>query len=323
MRVAVIGAGAMGSLACLLLCEAGMEAVVYELRGQRAAQIEERGILVRGDISGTAAPAVGKTGMPGAPYDLIVLAVGAGETGDALRPLSPFVHRDTIYLSLQDGNAAAALAVLVGEERAFAALARVSAFEKPDGEIEVEDFRLLVIGACVPGREGVIAPFVDAVEAVRPDRTFLAPDLEVEVWKRLESAAAVSGLCAVSGAIPQEAREARGLDRICEEAAEECRRVAASAGWENAEPGSPWEDAVWRAVKPPMLRDIEAGRKTEIAFMSGRIVEQAREAGLAVPLHSTLLTLVRELESGRHKPGEAALKELERRIDEERGMSLL
>ena len=323
MRVAVIGAGAMGTLACLLLCDAGAEVVVYELREPRAVQIEESGISVRGDISGKAVPTVGEVGKPAAPYDVIILAVGAGDTGNALRPLSPFVHRDTAYLSLQDGNAVAALAALVGEERAFAAVARVSAFEAPDGEVEVEDFRSLVLGAYVPGRESAITPLVEAVEAVHPGRAGVTPDLEGEIWRRLEAAAAVSGLCAVSGVNPQEARASRELDRMCGEAATECRRVAASEGRESGLPIAPWEDAVWRAVKPPMLRDIEAGKKTEIAYMSGRIVEQARAAGIATPLHSALLTLVTEVESGRHKPGEAALKELERRIDEEKGMSFL
>ena len=323
MRVAVIGAGAMGGLAALLLDKAGVEVVVYELREERVAGIRGSGIRVRGAVSGEAFPEVGLAGEAVAPYDMMVLAMGAGGTGDALRPLSPLVHRDTVYLSLQDGNAVTGLAGLVGEERAFAAVAWVSAVEDPGGEVEVEDFRSLVLGAFLPGREAVMEPIVEALEAVFPGKARVTADLRGETWKRLEAAAAVSGLCAVVGAAPQEAQAMEGLDRLCGEAAGECRRAAACNRRDPSEPGSPWEDALWRRVKPPMLADIEAGRMTEIDHLSGSIVEHARAANIPVPVHSAILTLVKEIESGRHRPGEAALKELKRRIAEEKGMSLV
>jgi len=323
MRVAVIGAGAMGGLAALLFSKAGMEVYVYERREERLADIEKNGIRVLGALSGEAFPEVGRAGEAAAPFDAMILAVSARETGDALRPVSPFVHRDTVYVSMQDGSAVSVLAGLVGEERAFSALGWVSAFETPGSGVEVEDMRSLVLGSFIPGGEARIAHMVEAVEAVYPGTTRLTDDLEGEVWKRLGCAAAVSGLCAIAGAVPQEARDIDDLDAFCKEAAAECRQAASSAGRELPPASSPWEDAVWRNVKPPMLGDIEAGRKTEVAYLSGRIVEQARAAGIAVPVNSAILTLVKEMQSGLRRPGEAALSELRRRIAEERGMSLL
>lgn len=323
MRIAVIGAGAMGTLASMLLCAAGEEVTVYEADEGKAAAIRENGMRVRGDVSGEARPRVGRIGEAAEPYDVIVIAVGAAESGSALRPLSPFVHRDTIYLSLQDGGAVSTLSGLVGEERAFAALAHVSAREERHGEVEVEECRSFVLGARVPGREKELAGLAAALESALAGKTAVSGDLEREVWRRLEAAAAVSGLCAITGMAPLQARESQGVDAWCGEAARECRRAAVSTGYGEEAEVSPWDDAVWREVKPPMLRDIEAGGKTEIDHMSGRIVAQARAAGIAVPVHSAILTLVREIESGRHRPGESARKELERRIAEEKGMTLL
>jgi 2-dehydropantoate 2-reductase len=319
----MIGAGAMGTLASILLAGAGEEVYVYELRQERASDIAMNGMRARGDLSGTAFPVVARIGEPAAPYDAIVLATGMNESGNALRPLSPFVHRDTVYITLQEGGAVSSLAEIVGEERAFAALSWVSAFEAPDGVVEVEAFHSLTLGAAFTGREVALAGLVDAVRNVRPGSISLAGDLYGEIWKRLESAAAVSGLCAISGMIPLQARESELLDRLCEEAAAECRRAAESSGREETASLSPWDGAVWGSIKPPMLRDVEAGRKTEIDCMSGWIVNKARAKRIAVPTHSSILTLVKEVESGRHRPGYAALKELQRRIAEEKGMSLL
>ncbi len=323
MRCAVIGVGAMGGLIAHLLHEAGVEVAVYERREEKLAELRESGIRVRGALQGEAFPEIVMAGKAAAPFDVIILAVSAMETGAALRPVSPFVHRDSIYVSLQDGNAVSALAGLVGEERTYAMLSWVSACENREGEAEVEDLRSLVLGSFVPERKTEIAGLADALEVACPGRIDLAHDLGVEMWRRLEAAAAVSGICAIAGAVPQEAQELEGLSALCEEAASECRQASCGARREDPAPISPWEDAVWDRVKPPMLRDIEAGRKTEAAFMSGYIVQQARSLGKRAPVHSAVFSLVREIEAGVRGPGEPALKELNRRIGEERGMSLL
>ncbi|MBN2027660.1 MAG: ketopantoate reductase family protein [Actinobacteria bacterium] len=323
MRIAVIGAGAMGGIMSMLCWKAGMGVTVYDVREERLADIKKSGMRVTGALNGETFPEVGRAGEATAPFDVMVLAVGAEETGVALRPLSPFVHRDTMYVSVQDGSAVVALASMVGEERAFSALGWVSAFETTAGEVEIEEMRSLVLGSFLPGAEARLVPVVEAIEAVYPGTTRLAADLEGEMWRRLECAAAVSALCAIAGAVPQDVRGLDDLNAFCEEAAEECRQVAASVGRELPATISTWEDAVWHSVKPPMLRDVEAGRKTEVACLSGYVVERARAAGIAVPVNSAILTLVKEMQSGRHRPGETALSELRRRIAEEKGMSLL
>ncbi len=323
MRIAVIGAGAMGSLACLLLGDAAQDITVYEARAERAAAVAEGGIRVRGDVEGRVFPRVGRIGEAGAPYDAIILAVGAGASGDALRPLSPFVHRHTVYLSLQDGDAASILAALVGEERTLAGLAGVSAREGEDGVVEVEEYRSLVLAPYAGGGEGALRELAQALRPLRPGRVTLAGDLEEEVWKRLCPAAAVSGVCAVSGMAPREARGLRELDELCAEAAGECAKAAARAPGEGGPLSSPWREAVWERIKPPLLLDLERGRETEIEQLSGRVVERARAAGIPVPVHGALLSLVKEISSGRHRPGDLAVKELQRRVAEEKGMSLL
>jgi 2-dehydropantoate 2-reductase len=323
MRVAVIGAGAMGSLVSFLLHTAGAEVVVYESRQGRIEELRTKGISVRGDVTGAVFPAIGLPGEPAEPYDLMVLAVKAGDSGDALRPLSPHVHRDTVYLSLQEGDAVSDLGEMVGEERAFAAIAWASAVENPGGDVEVEELRSLVLGGLSPQRESEIARIAELMGEACPCGISIARNLSLEIWKRLEAAAAVSGLCALSGLLPQEARTVDEVNEWCEEAAEECRKTAASAGLEITGTGSPWENAVWRGVQPPLMNDIMADRRTEVAWLSGDIVEQARMAGIPVPVHNSILSLVREIESGRHRPGERSLRELKRRIAEEKGMTLI
>lgn len=312
----------MGSLAAFLLHFAGAEVVLYESREERRSLLRERGIVLRGAIEGGCAPEVGEVGKAEAPFDLMVLAVDAGQTGEALRPLSPFVHRDTVHLSLQDGFAAAELASLVGADRTLVALSWISAEELHSGEVEVEGMRALKLGCLADEGVGWLEELSAALGRTCPCGVEVVPDVDAATWFRLQSAAAVSGVCAVTGMAPLQARADGRLDALCREASEECRRSAASLGVELTVPESPWDEAVWEALRPPMLKRVEAGKATEVAWMSGRIVETARGSGLPVPVHGAMLTLVREIEGGRHRPGEAAARELKRRAEEDRGMSL-
>jgi 2-dehydropantoate 2-reductase len=49
--------------------------------------------------------------------------------------------------------------------------------------------------------------------------------------------------------------------------------------------------------KPSMLQDIEAGRRTEIDYINGKIIEYGERAGVATPYNSTLRSLVKALEA--------------------------
>ncbi len=49
--------------------------------------------------------------------------------------------------------------------------------------------------------------------------------------------------------------------------------------------------------KPSMLQDIEAGRRTEIDFINGKIIEYGARVGMATPFNTTLRSLVKSLET--------------------------
>jgi 2-dehydropantoate 2-reductase len=45
--------------------------------------------------------------------------------------------------------------------------------------------------------------------------------------------------------------------------------------------------------KPSMLQDVEAGRKTEIDFINGAVVERGKRLGVATPVLEMLFSLVK------------------------------
>ncbi len=54
--------------------------------------------------------------------------------------------------------------------------------------------------------------------------------------------------------------------------------------------------------RPSMAQDIAKGRRTEIEFMNGFIVEQGRRVGRSAPANERLVELVRQVERGALTP---------------------
>ena len=59
--------------------------------------------------------------------------------------------------------------------------------------------------------------------------------------------------------------------------------------------------------RPSMAQDIRKGRRTEIDFMNGFIVEKGKLLGLPTPSHEKLVALVRRLERGEIQPSPSHL----------------
>ena len=55
--------------------------------------------------------------------------------------------------------------------------------------------------------------------------------------------------------------------------------------------------------KSSMGQDVEKGRRTEIEFMNGYIVEQGRRSGIPTPINAAIVEVVQEVQSGRRPPG--------------------
>ena len=59
--------------------------------------------------------------------------------------------------------------------------------------------------------------------------------------------------------------------------------------------------------RPSMAQDIGKGRRTEIEFMNGLIVDKGKQIGIPTPSHEKLVDLVRRLERGEIKPSPSHL----------------
>ncbi len=121
-------------------------------------------------------------------------------------------------------------------------------------------------------------------------------------WSKLIFNASVNGVSALTGLphSPHFADESRpaSLGHLLHELIDEGKRVAEAAGVKLHE--DPWAMNKIGAMTnhpPSMLYDVRHHLPTEVDFLSGAIAREARRAGIAAPLHTAVLQLIKGMET--------------------------
>lgn len=318
MRVAVLGGGAVGSVLSLLISP-GAEVVVYEADPARRDRLRSEGLILRGALDGTVEVELGEAGVPVEPFDLMLIAVPAQYTAEALRKVSPFVHRETRYISAQDGLVISELEGLVGAPRSASLTLWLSAGLSEDGSVEVEELReaaLLVGEGFDPDAADT---FTGTLSKYVKVRVLEGAEAQAELARRTAVSSVLNSLCAVANRCPALLREDEGARSMAERA---CREAVEALGIEGDDV-DPFRDGVWDRLMPPMSIHLARHGKTEVEYLSGEILRKGREKGMRLPVQRSLYTIVKEMEAGRVPAGEKAFRELFRRVEEDEGLGLI
>lgn len=298
MRIAVIGAGAMGSVYAGLLSAAGNDVVVVDPWVEHVAAIAEHGLRVEGASGDRTVRLEAVATVEGlGPVELVVIATKARHVAEAARSALPLLGPGTTVLTIQNGlGSDAVVAGVVGEERTIAGVA--SAFGASiagPGHAHHHHLGVIRIGERASGTSARTRRVADVWRAAGfPAEA--EDDLPRLIWEKLVCNCAFSGPCALLG------RPIRGVldDPHAWSVAADCASEAYTAG-RSAGVRFGFDDPVaWArafgermpGAKPSVLLDLEAGRPTEIAVINGSIPVVARAHGLQAPVNETVTALV-------------------------------
>lgn len=313
MRVAVIGAGAVGGLLAALLDRAGHE-VAVTARGAHLSAIRADGIVLDGGYGSHVARVAAHERLTERP-DLAILATKAQDASSALRANADVLGGVPV-LVVQNG--------LDG--------VRVAAAELPDAPL-LGGLALFATSYLSPGRITVTAPLPLAVGAATATPAVLdevvgvlrealpvevLPDLDGAIWTKL-LINHVNALPAITDLSVQQTVADPRLLRILAASLRETVRLANAIGVRFATlqglPGwaLPWlgRGSLWLAARLPVLlarrmgdvpnpastlQSIRRGQRTEIDSLNGAVVRVAREHGRTAPINAALVDLVHEVE---------------------------
>lgn len=314
MRIAVIGAGAVGGLLAALLDRAGHD-VEVTARGEHLAAIRADGIRLDGGY-GEHVARVGAAETLSRRPELAILATKAQDAAAALEANRAHLEGMPL-LVVQNGldgirTASAALpgAPLLGGLALFA-----TSYLSP-GRITVTAALPIAVGAA----PGTAPEVLDRVAAVLRDAlpVEVLPDLDGAMWTKL-LVNHVNALPAITGLSVQQTVADPRLRRILAASLRETVRLANAIGVRFATlqglPGwaLPWlgRGSLWLAARLPVLlarrmgdvpnpastlQSIRRGQLTEIDSLNGAVVRVAREHGREAPINAALTGLVHEIE---------------------------
>ena len=307
MRIAVLGAGAMGSVVGGHLAAAGNDVVLIDIDEDYVAAVNADGLVLENDgiervVSVRAE--ISSTNLQ--PVDLVVVLVKSFHTEEAMRASKNLLRTGTMIMSLQNGlGQEEILAEIVGIENVIAGKTYIGGMVAAPGHVV----------AGVAGKETIIGE-LDGQMTPRVRNvaeTFNAANLTTAVtdnilgvmWDKLLINVAAGALSGITGLNFGNLYDLPEVEEIAIEAVAEAMKVASALGikletnnpqdaWFKASAGLPFD------FKPSVLQSLERGMITEIDFINGAVVRAGRKAGIPTPVNATLVACIKGVERALH-----------------------
>jgi 2-dehydropantoate 2-reductase len=315
VRVAVIGAGAVGGLLAALLDRAGHE-VAVTARGEHLAAIRAEGLVLDGGYGTHVARVTAAETLAEAP-ELAILATKAQDAETALRANAHVLGGGVPLLVVQNGLGGIRVAREVLPDAALlGGLALFATSYLSPGRITVTAALPIVIGAA----DGTPPDVLDRVAGILREAlpVEVVDDLEGAQWTKL-LVNHVNALPAITGLSVQQTVADPRLRRVLAASLRETVRLANALGIRFATlQGFPAWALPWlgrgplalTALMPRVLarrmgdvpnpgstlQSLRRGQLTEIDFLNGAVVRTAREHGREAPINAALVDLVHEVE---------------------------
>lgn len=302
MRIAIIGAGALGSVIGGLLIEAGLDAFLIERNAQDVRAVEENGLHLEG-VSGDriVRPQILMEPPSTPAADLVLVIVKSYDTRAAVKTVKKAVSPDGLVLTLQNGIGNFETLNQAFPGRVLLGTTTVGAMTLGPGHFRHTGFGQTHFGEAdgrILDRTRAVAEILEKMNA--------GPVHVVEnavgcVWSKLIVNAAINAPATLLRVRNGDLPASESGRELIHEIVEECLSIVRAKRIELI-----FDDpeqhvlAVCEGTAPninSMFQDVLAGRRTEIDFINNALAEEARRLGVNAPVNKTLALLIKSLEA--------------------------
>ncbi len=305
MKIAIVGAGAVGGYFGARLAQAGHE-VTLVARGAKLEAFRRAGVRIR-TASGEFAVPIGAESDPSrvGPVDLVIFAVKTYSNPQAIPLLAPLVGPGTAVLPLQNGvEAADEIAAAIGRPPVLAGTTYIGATMVEPGVIEyVGTVRKIVFGEAFGDR--VVTERVERLRetlAAADIQAEAAADSRIAIWEKFVFLAPVAAFTAAARLPVGPAWAQPAFREAVAAAMAEVEALARHAGVGVAadivDQKMRYLDASPPGMRSSMMVDLTSGRPLELEALIGTVVRRGRAAGIPTPVTAALYGVLKPFEHG-------------------------
>ena len=331
MRVAIYGAGSLGTILGAFISKAG---VPVELINRNKAHIEAlkaNGAQVVGTMKFCQLVTAYTPDEMSGQYDILFLMTKQQHNAEVVQMLKNYLASDGVLVTFQNGLPEMQIAEVLGEERVLGSTVAWGATLQSPGVCELTsepDALSFSLGAISEKRSKHFAKVKELLElmgTVDVEENFLGTR-----WSKLLINAAFSGMSAVLGCTFGEAAGPKESRKVVQAIIKECIDVCQKGGI-RIEPvqgkdivkllnyTNPLKKAFsffiipiairkHAKLKASMLQDLEKGKLTEVDAINGAVSEYGRKVGFPTPVNDKVVEIIHQIEKGELKPGFENLK---------------
>ena len=305
MKIAIIGVGAMGSIYAGLLADKGKHDVwAVDTWAAHVEAIKTKGLRVEG-ASGDRTVKLHATTNPAdvKDADLVIIATKDDGVAGAAKSALAIAKKDAPILTIQNGlGSADKVAEIVGSKRIImGVVGGFGASMKGPGHAHHNGMEFLRLGEM----DGGMTPRLETVKQAWEAGGFKVltfDDIHKMVWEKLICNCTYSGPCALTGLTVGQVQASPSAWSIAAACATEAYMVACARGikLDFDDPVRYVRDFGQKipGARPSMLLDHMAGRPAEVDNINGAIPREGAKVGIATPVNSIVVALLKAKESG-------------------------
>jgi len=298
MKIAIIGAGAMGSVIGGLLAKAGNEVTLVDVWREAVEAINTKGLRINDDV--VKVRATDKPADIGV-VELVLVFVKCYHTDAAVRNALSLIGPDTVVLSLQNGwGNGPRIAKIVGEEKLLIGVCYHSATVAGPGHVLHVGKGMTFMGELNGKLSQRLTQIAETFQQAGIEVTPTSQVLK-EIWSKLALNVCTLPTSALLRFYAPQLVQHEPMLELMKDLLQEVIAVARAQK-------IPLDfNERWGAItgllrrcaptaKSSMFQDVEKSRQTEIDVINGAIVEGGERLNIPVPYNRAMVSMIKSLE---------------------------
>ncbi|MCK4429316.1 MAG: 2-dehydropantoate 2-reductase [Candidatus Aenigmarchaeota archaeon] len=297
MKTLVFGGGAIGSLFAGSLFKAGHDVALLG-RENHVAEINKNGLIIEGAVNeNIKVPAVSDIGEVKEKIDLIILATKSQDTQEAMELCKSLIGPDTRVLSVQNGIGNEEIIQKYTDKVIGGVTSNGVVFMEP-GKIQYKSPGPTAIGNYNSENDEFVFQVKEMLES-SDLKCEVCENIKDDIFKKFLANIGINGLASIAEVKNGELIKQENLKDLFVKIISEGEKIGKAKGF-NCQ-GNALEEVIkiTEIVSEntnSMLQDLRKGKKTEIDYFNGRVVEFGRELGIPAPYNEFITNMIKFIE---------------------------